>query len=203
MNARIILFTRYPTPGQVKTRLIPSLGGDGAAFLHCRLTERMVSRMRSPLLSGASAEVRFTGGTKADMEKWLGLDCSYRLQCEGDLGDRLRSAFANAFDDGVKRVIAIGSDVPDISAEMLSHALERLESRDVIIGPTFDGGYYLIGMSRFIPELFAEISWGTETVFAATLARAAELTLTYDVLVRLSDVDRPEDLDHVQEFLES
>jgi rSAM/selenodomain-associated transferase 1 len=90
------------------------------------------------------------------------------MQPSGDLGARLRSAFETAFRKGAERALAIGSDAPDISPEILSQAVDSLQNHDVVIGPAADGGYYLIGMTRSRPELFASIDWGTERVYAQT-----------------------------------
>lgn len=197
MNARVILFTRFPVPGATKTRLIPTLGAEGAAHLHRGLTERIATCMQSPVLSDISMEVCYTGGSRDEMEEWLGPRFTYRAQCEGDLGDRLRDSFSAAFLEGIRSAIAIGSDVPGISPEILRHAVDRLKFLDAIIGPASDGGYYLIGMSRFHPDLFDGIAWGTESVFEETMSRISACSLTHEVMVKLSDVDRPEDLDQL------
>ncbi|MEK8022466.1 MAG: TIGR04282 family arsenosugar biosynthesis glycosyltransferase [Candidatus Hydrogenedentota bacterium] len=201
MNARVMLFTRYPVPGATKTRLIPTLGAEGAAQLHRELTERIATCMQSPVLSDISMEVCYTGGSRDEMEEWLGPRFTYRAQCEGDLGDRLRDAFSAAFLEGHRVAIAIGSDVPGITPKIFRHAVDRLKFLDAIIGPASDGGYYLIGMNRFLPELFDEIAWGTETVFKETMSRVSSSSLTHEVLEELSDVDRPEDLDLVQDMM--
>jgi uncharacterized protein len=203
MSARAILFTRYPVPGAVKSRLIPALGADGAARLHRRLTERMAGRMREIARPGVEREVRYTGGTREAMEQWLGAGFAYRAQCDGDLGDRLRDAFHEAFDSGCERVVAIGSDAPGLTAAIIQSAFERLTSRAVVIGPSVDGGYYLIGMSRFIPEVFEGISWGSERVCEETLRSVTSLSLEAELLAPLADVDRPEDLPLVQDLLAS
>lgn len=203
MDTRIILFTRYPVPGLVKTRLVSALGAEGAAELHRRMTERIVSRLQSPALESTVIEIRYTGGTPDEMKRWLGDRCQYRRQGDGDLGVRLREAFADAFTDNAGKVIAIGSDAPELSAELLIDALDRLNTTDVVLGPTFDGGYYLIGMRRFLPELFDEVLWGTDEVFDATIARIEKLSARYELLVKLHDVDRPEDLAFVRELIEA
>ena len=148
----------------------------------------------SSATSGLTVDVRFAGVTVDKMEAWLGPDWTYLDQGEGDLGDRLIRAFQSAFDRGAKAVIAIGIDCPGVTADVLAQAYEQLINHDGVIGPANDGGYYLIGLSRPIPELFNGIDWGTETVRASTLTIAKTLGIAMTQLAPLSDVDRPEDL---------
>lgn len=144
--------------------------------------------------SGLTVDVRFAGGSASKMEEWLGPGWTYLDQGDGDLGDRLIRAFQSAFDRGAQAAIAIGIDCPGITAEVLAQAYRQLNSSDCVIGPAADGGYYLIGLRRPLPELFQGIDWGTETVRASTLALAQRLGLTVAQLGILYDVDRPEDL---------
>ncbi len=193
--AKLVLFTRYPRPGESKTRLIPRLGPEGAAALQRRLTEATVARMRL-FLDGTpiSGEIRFADGDRAGMEEWLGrsLPC---LPQEGDsLGERLLAAFAAAFAGGARRVVLIGADCPGLSARILGEAFAALAENDLVLGPAADGGYYLIGLASPQPELFRAIPWGSSQVLAKTLYRAKALSLATRILEELADVDRPEDL---------
>jgi uncharacterized protein len=179
---RVALFTRWPEPGKAKTRLIPALGADGAAALHKRLTERAVATVRS---SGLPLEVRSTGAAPQAFRDWLGEDVTVVDQGEGDLGARLaRAAEATP-------VLLLGADVPDVTAALLAEAAAGLASQPLVIGPAEDGGYWLLGLSVPMPQLFAGVAWGTETVFAETLARAP---VPPALLPMLADLDRPEDL---------
>jgi rSAM/selenodomain-associated transferase 2/rSAM/selenodomain-associated transferase 1 len=191
----IMIFARYPVPGKAKTRLIPALGPEGAARMHRRMTEHVVSVARAVRkLGNAAVWVHFTQGRERDFRAWLGADLDYALQCAGDLGTRLLWAFKTAFQDGAKAALAVGSDVPGMTAEILRQGLEDLHDHDVVIGPAVDGGYYLIGMQSLHSELFTGIDWGTGRVCGQTLARIDSLGLKVAELPRLSDVDRSEDL---------
>ena len=108
------------------------------------------------------------------MADWLGPDLACLPQARGDLGARLESAFAAAFADGATAVLAMGTDCPGLTTDRLRAALAALAASDLVLGPATDGGYYLIGLARPAPELFAGVPWGTERVLAATLARAGE-----------------------------
>ncbi|MHB8835116.1 MAG: TIGR04283 family arsenosugar biosynthesis glycosyltransferase [Candidatus Methylomirabilia bacterium] len=191
---RLLLFTRYPVPGQAKTRLIPALGPTGAARLHRRLAEYAAGVARTTgALVNARVTVCFTGAPLRDLRSWLGPDLAYTPQPAGDLGFRLQQAFASAFRSAARRVVAFGSDVPDLTAALLHQAFARLQETDVVLGPAADGGYYLIGMKRDRPELFAGIDWGTGRVRAQTRAAIGRQGLSATELPTLSDVDLPED----------
>ncbi len=190
----LLLFVRYPVPGQAKTRLIPALGPEGAARLHRRLAEHAAGVARA---AGAQEDVNvtvcFTGAARRNFRSWLGCDLAYAAQPTGDLGVRLRQAFAAAFRDRAQRVVAIGADVPDLSATLLCQAFAALREHDVVLGPAADGGYYLIGMKRNQPELFAGMDWGTGRVRAQTRAAISRQGLSVAELPQRNDVDRPED----------
>jgi len=191
----LIVFTRYPEPGKSKTRLIPALGPRGAADLHRKMTEHTLSwarrwKKRFP----ASLEVHFTGGSEESFQKWLGPDLSYRPQPEGDLGARMHEAFHQAFQEGVEKVVIVGTDCPGLTEDLCQKAFEELDRNEVVLGPAKDGGYYLIALRRPMEELFRGISWGTGGVLTKTLERAQALRLRISLQEILEDVDRPEDL---------
>ena len=191
---QFLLFSRYPVPGQAKTRLIPVLGPEGATLLHRRLTEHAAGVARAAGAScGALVTVCFTGAARREFRSWLGCDFAYAAQPTGDLGVRLRQACASAFRGRTQRVVIFGTDVPELSATILHQALAGLREHDVVLGPAADGGYYLIGMNRDHPELFAGIDWGTERVCAQTRAAIERQGLCVTELPTLGDVDRPED----------
>ena len=124
----LIIFTRYPEPGRVKTRLIPSLGADSAARLHRRMTELALARAQVLMERRlVSLEVRYEGGDERRMDEWLGLDVECRPQGEGDLGQRMARAFSDAFRTGAERVVIIGTDCPGLSAEIAEQARELLQ----------------------------------------------------------------------------
>lgn len=187
----LLLLSRYPVAGRAKTRLIPALGPEGAARLHRRLAENAAGVARAS--GSARVTVCFTGAARRDVRAWLGCDFAYAAQPAGDLGERLRQAFATAFRAGARRAAAFGADVPDLTAAILRLAFAALAEHDVVLGPAVDGGYYLIGMKRDRPELLAGIDWGTARVCAQTRAAIGRLGLSVAELPTLCDVDRPQD----------
>lgn len=199
---RIIVFSRLPQSGNTKTRMIPALGPEGAADLQRQMTRRTLATIdRTAGLIGCESEVRHTGGTGEQMAEVFGTGRHYVPQGEGDLGEKLQRAFADAFTDGMHRAVCTGSDCPSISHDLLNEALRRLADHDLVLGPATDGGYYLIGMNQPHSDLFTGIDWGTASVLAQTLARAESLGLRVHQLTELSDVDEPADLEHWQEVI--
>ncbi|NEQ72846.1 MAG: glycosyltransferase [Okeania sp. SIO2C9] len=198
-HQQLIIFTRYPEPGKTKTRLIPALGAEGAANLQRQMTETTVKKANKLFdFISLSIEVRFVGGDLKLMKNWLGSDLKYQEQGIGDLGERMAIAFQSAFNRGMKYVIIIGIDCPSLTPEIILQAFTKLTQSDVIIGPATDGGYYLIGLRKITPELFQGINWGTSEVLSKTVVIAQSMKLVIDYLPKLSDVDRPEDLENLQ-----
>jgi len=194
VSNRLLLFTKYPSPGHVKTRLIPLLGSYASARLHKILTETAINTAFSAKkISDFSIEVHFSGADHTKMLEWLGSTLKYRKQVKGDLGDKMGAAFRKAFDEGVQKVIIIGSDVPDLTPSIIIQAFDELNSDNVVIGPASDGGYYLLGICHYYPLLFDHIEWSGPSVLNQTLNRITRLSLKVILLPILSDLDRPED----------
>ncbi|TPG14324.1 glycosyltransferase [Sphingomonas oligophenolica] len=184
MDPRVVMFTRYPEPGKAKTRLIPALGAAGAAALHRRLTERTIMAVRE---SGLVLEIRVTGAAVATFADWLGV-ADIVDQGEGDLGQRLARA-APPYP-----TIVIGADAPDVTPVLLRNAADALAHAPAVIGPAEDGGYWLLGLARVVPQIFEGIAWSTDAVFQQTVARLHAVGIDPVVLPELADCDRPEDL---------
>jgi rSAM/selenodomain-associated transferase 2/rSAM/selenodomain-associated transferase 1 len=192
---RLILFARYPIDGRVKTRLIPALGAEGAAALHRRLVLRAWRTAHETCRAvPADLEVHFDGGTEHAMSHWLGDNAHFFPQRAGDLGERMAGAFEESFRTGSAATVIIGSDCPGLSSGIITAAFARLRETKVVLGPAQDGGYYLIGLSRPMPELFRGIPWGTDRVLADSLAVLQRRGCKPALLEPLGDIDRPEDL---------
>lgn len=191
----LIIFTRYPEPGKTKTRLIPALGAEGAANIGRKMTEHTLNQVKElQSLRLIAIAVYFAGGNTELMQQWLGANLRYQCQGEGDLGSRMALAFANAFEEGSKSVVIIGTDCPSLKPNLMEDAFKTLSQHDLVLGAAQDGGYYLIGLRRFIPELFTGINWGTSSVLQQTVTIGKQLDLAIAYLPTLADVDRPEDL---------
>jgi uncharacterized protein len=196
---RLLLFTRYAQAGQCKTRLIPALGPHGAAGLQQRLTERMVNEaitLHNEQI--ADLTVLYHGAPVETMAGWLG-PLSFSAQPEGDLGQRMAAAFTTAFAEGAKTAVLFGTDIPGLGGTILRQALAALENVAAVIGPTVDGGYYLIGLTassaaQTLPLLFTDIPWSTTQVLATTLDRLRQAPVVFCLLQELRDIDTPDDL---------
>jgi uncharacterized protein len=200
---RLILFARLPVAGQVKTRLIPAVGPEGAAALHRRLVLRALRTIRALQASTpVNLEIRISGGDEEAMSHWIGDGCWYRQQGPGDLGERMDRAFQTAFQEGARAAVLIGSDCPGLTPERLAAAFELLQSHPVVFGPAIDGGYYLIGLTQPVPELFRGVSWGTGSVLTDSKRILREANLQPGLLEPLEDLDRPEDLSVWQRLIE-
>ena len=198
MNAarrRLILFARFPVAGKAKTRLIPALGAEGSAALHRRLVLRTLRTAHALFAAqNVELEIRFAGDDANEMQHWLGDGWLCRPQCEGDLGQRMAGAFADSFREGSPATVIIGSDCPTLTPEVLADAFIALGKKTVVFGPATDGGYYLIGLTQLVPELFQNIAWGTETVLAQSLLILERTRIRPAQLQPLDDLDRPEDV---------
>lgn len=194
-TSKLIIFTRYPEPGRTKTRLIGTLGARGAADLQRQMTEwtvRIAQAVRA--VRETDIEICFTGGDEQKMRQWLGASLEYRRQAGQDLGERMANAFQSGFAEGYRSIVLIGTDCPELTADILDKAFGLLEQHDVVIGPTQDGGYYLIGMTDAYPQVFAQIPWGTDAVLEKTLDALRSIGVAWGLTDKLRDVDEPEDL---------
>ena len=186
-HRRLIVFGRYPVPGLTKTRLIPALGPAGAADLQRKLTETALTVTKASNL--APVEFCYTGGTAQQVRRWLD-QSAIRLtrQSDGDLGRRMGNAIAAAHNSGCQQVILLGTDMPDIRTAHLSAAFDSLQDHDMVLGPSLDGGYWLIGLKQQV-DVFANIEWGTDRVLDQTLAAGRRLGLRVKQLPPLRDID--------------
>lgn len=189
---RLILFGRYPVPGYTKTRLIPALGPLGAAELQRYLTEKTLTTLINTHI--APVDFVYSGGEHHQMRRWLGRQPIHLLsQGSGDLGQRMHQALARAFDQGAQQVVLVGTDVPDMTPSHIATAFEALNTKDLVLGPAEDGGYWLIGCKKCI-EIFSNIDWGTPGVLNQTLAAAKNKALSVQLLPPLNDIDTQDDL---------
>ncbi len=189
-HVRLILFLKVPRLGQVKTRLAKRIGDAAALDAYRCVLETVLRTVRH----FEEVELRFTPEEgENELKPWLRPSWRAKPQGSGDLGARLLRAFSEAFAGGASRVVVIGSDCPYLTQTDIADAWERLRSNDLVLGPSLDGGYWLIGLRQLVPELFQGIRWGTETVLSQTRHVAERLGLRYSLLRPLSDVDTADD----------
>ena len=196
----LIIFTRYPELGKVKTRMIPALAAKGAEELHRKLAEYTLGKLAG-LRNFLSLIIYYHGGSEEKMRTWLGVHYCYHAQRGKDLGEKMQNAFADGFAQGMTAIAIIGTDCPEIGEKEILAAFEALKTHDMVLGPALDGGYYLIALKQVFPELFDVIPWGTGEVLAKTQTIAAKLALKTAYLPKLADIDRPEDLPILKKYL--
>lgn len=189
---RLCIFARVPVLGAVKRRLAPALGEAGALAAYTELAEGTLARCVDP--ATYRSELWLSGDPEhPQIRAWCDrYALTVRAQAGSDLGERMRIALEDDLPAGAPAVL-VGTDCPDIDGCYVRAAFAALEHHDVVLGPAADGGYGLIGLRRPVPELFRDLSWGSETVCAETLRRARIAGVTAACLPEIYDVDRPED----------
>jgi rSAM/selenodomain-associated transferase 1 len=189
-KTNLLYFLKYPQAGKVKTRLAAEIGDKKAALIYKRLAEINLRTLYPLLNADLSLTIQFDPPeSETKVKEWLSGNYAYSPQTNGDLDKRLKSAFKDAFDQGSEMVIAIGSDSLNLKSELIRQTQDKLHKNDLVIGPAQDGGYYLIGLSKYEPILFENISWSTSSVFNQTVQNAKDLALTYETLEPLEDLD--------------
>ena len=180
-NRALAIFLKNPESEKVKTRLAKDIGNAGAVEAYISLYETVIREVSS----GAWDIIMFIAQSTAGFDAY-----SYvkEVQSNGDLGHKMLDAFQRMLAK-YDAAIVIGSDCPYISSVHIDEAYQALVTNDLVLGPTTDGGYYLIGLKKPIPELFVNINWSTETVFEETIAVASQLDLNYHLLPELTDID--------------
>lgn len=195
MATLTIILAKEPLPGQVKTRLSPPFSPEMACRLyHCFLEDIIEAMVR---LRGMEVAIAFTpAGGRGFFQNLAPPKVRLVAQEGRDLGERQAGAFAWGFDAGYDVVLLRGSDTPDLPGDIMLEAVEKLGtgSAQVVLGPSRDGGYYLIGLKGLQPRLFEGLSWSTDSVLADTLSRARELDLEVHLLPYWRDIDNYADL---------
>lgn len=189
----LLVFARQPTPGRVKTRLIPTLGAETATIIYSRMLQDSLASAAQVAADRRALWVdRLDPGEQlTDLAERYGM--SVRVQTGRDLGDRMHAALIESL-RGADSAVLIGSDCPGYDAQYLDAAFRALEQHDAVLGPAADGGYVLIGLRATNPSLFTDIYWGTDQVLAATRDRLARLRWTWHELPLRHDVDDAKDL---------
>jgi rSAM/selenodomain-associated transferase 1 len=185
----LIIFTRNPKLGKVKSRLAKTIGEEKALEIYKDLLQHTFSVTQN--LECEKFVFYDTQIIKKD--KWKNTIYHKKLQIGNDLGERMQNALQELFHLGYKNCIIVGSDLFDLQSKHINEAFAKLESNDVVIGPAEDGGYYLLGLTNIIPAIFTNKNWGTSTVLEDSLKDLA--TFSVDFIEILNDIDTFEDLE--------
>ena len=195
----ILLYLKYPEPGHVKERLASHFGEDLVTELYRNFVlDSLVT------LGGCDAHLKlcfYPPEREEQFAQWIGNIYTYWPQRGGDLGERMKNSFSDAWGEGYHYAVITGSDIPDLPRAFIDDAFLKLQNNDVVIGPALDGGYYLIGFRRdtFFSGVFDGIIWGTETVCEKTLNKLEKEGLAVFTLPKWCDIDTPEDLRYLCE----
>jgi rSAM/selenodomain-associated transferase 1 len=190
----VLFFIKNPEKAKVKTRLASAIGDKMAVKLYKRFLLEMLSTLnKGTFLFYVCFHPE---DSLNDLKNWLGEDYLYTPQIGENLGEKMKNAFIEAFSMNFKRVLLIGSDIPDLPLEFIDEAFKSLDEKDAVIGPSVDGGYYLIGFKdkTFLPRVFERIPWSTERVFDETMKVLENQKLAVHTLQPLRDIDTVEDL---------
>ncbi|NNJ89272.1 MAG: glycosyltransferase [Eudoraea sp.] len=190
----LLIFTRNPELGKCKTRLAASVGDETALDIYVFLLKHTVSVTQDLALT---KEVYYSRAIREN-DLWDPEVYQKKMQWGADLGERMSNAFEAGFKAGYKRIAIIGSDLYDLSKEDLEKAFKMLRSNNFVLGPATDGGYYLLGMTQFIPAIFENKDWGTSTVLPDTLADLKNINVY--LLETKNDVDVLEDIADIPAF---
>lgn len=192
LDQHVVIFARQPKLGQVKTRLAATVGDARALEIYVALAERVVASLNEPdawkLVVRCAPDV-----ARADVERWLGGAVAVAPQGDGDLGARMSRALTAHLEQGAARVVIVGTDCPDVGPEIVRQAFAALETNDLVYGPALDGGYYLVGARRPVPQVFVDVPWSSPDTLAVSLERAQSADLSVQLLEPLSDIDTEAD----------
>lgn len=192
MEKAIIFFTRVPILGETKTRLFNFVSPQQACDIQTKLIKNIYSVLRE---SKEDIFVFYTPEKhKEKLREIINDDVAFIPQTEGDLGVRMSSAIKNVLERGYQSVILMGSDLYELDLSRIEKAFQGLQNNDIIINPSFDGGYTIIGMKENHSEIFDIDTYGNKSVYAKTLLKIKDLGLTVYELDPMQDIDTKEDL---------
>lgn len=184
----LVVFTKNPQLGRVKTRLAQSIGKEKALLIHRKLQEKTAQILH---LLDVDIHLYYSDYIENN-DLWDEIVCEKKVQQGNDLGVRMHRAFTKSFSQGYSEVLIIGSDLWELQVEDIEEAVEKLKTHDCVLGPATDGGYYLLGIKQLYPQLFHNKAWGTRTVFSHTLKDLRHEKVF--LLKEKNDIDYYEDL---------
>ncbi len=194
MKKLVIVFTRNPEIGKVKTRLAASIGNENALEIY----NYLLNHTKKILLEVNATKYVFYSEVINENDIWDSNSFQKKLQKGDDLGEKMKNAFEEGFSNGFEKIVIVGSDLYDLEPSDIETAFEKLENNEVVIGPAKDGGYYLLGLNYMITNLFENKNWSTETVFEETINDIKNLK--YHLLDTKNDIDTIDDIRNIDVF---
>jgi len=190
----LIIFLKYPQAGKVKTRLAKDVGENEAARIYSNMALNIIESVVDP--KSYNTIIFYDPPEKEkEIKDWIGeKEVQYSPQLGNTLGDRISNAFKEVYSSGADKTVIIGTDCLDVTSENIKEALYLLDETDVVLGPAEDGGYYLLGLDKYTPQVFQDIDWSTEHVLEQTVLKIVENSLNYSLLKTLKDIDIVDDI---------
>jgi uncharacterized protein len=186
----LIVFVRNPVLGKVKTRIAKTLGDEAAL----RVYKKLLRHTHEVIKNVDCEKYIFYADDISMQDTWPNDIYKKEKQVEAGLGKKMEAAFKKVFTYGHEHVLIIGSDCYDLTAAVLTQAFTVLQSKDVVVGPAKDGGYYLLGQKKINPSLFSLEEWSTPHVLHQTITACERCRLSYEQLETLSDIDEADDI---------
>lgn len=185
----LLIFIKNPIKGRAKTRLAATVGDDKALRIYLEL----LRHTRNIATKIDAKRNLFYSHFIDNNDEWNNNSFDKQLQIDSDLGGKMAAGFQAVFEKKATKAVIIGSDCASLTTDIVNDAFAKLDTHDFVIGPADDGGYYLIGMNTFTPELFQNIAWSTKEVFPQTVDIITKSNKSYALLPILSDIDYEED----------
>jgi hypothetical protein len=198
MRKALLIFIKNPALGKVKTRLAKTIGPHNALKIYQYLLEHT---MEITFELDNVDKFLFYNEFIPTKDEWPSHMYQKELQHGDELGAKMKNAFAKAFDENYRKVVLIMPDCPKMTDTLLDKAFRALDTNDFVLGPTNDGGYYLIGMKELQPEVFTNKIYGTDQVLDDAIRDIDRLGKTYFKLPALTDVDMEEDLGKLRKMI--
>lgn len=190
MKSLLIIFYRNPELGKVKTRLAKTVGDEKAIAIYLKLASHTRTITEHLPIDKAVYYSHFIDTEDA----WPNKLFQKELQRGSDLGVKMLNAFKTGFDKGYQHICIVGTDCFELNSEIIAKAFHHLASRDAVLGPAKDGGYYLLGMNQLVKQLFENKEWSTDSVASATIRDFDQQRITFSLTEMLTDVDEEKDL---------
>jgi rSAM/selenodomain-associated transferase 1 len=190
----LIVFLKAPVAGEVKTRLQTRFSQQQTADIYGAFIKDTFATAEA--VEADRCFAAYTGSSD-DVEPYIPGGWNQVPQVEGDLGTRMLASLRSSIESGAEKAILIGSDIPSLPADHIYAAIDRLDRADVILGPTTDGGFYLIGTGSLLPDVFPDLAWSTERVFEQATEGIQQHNLRLGLIPPWTDIDTPKDLDAV------
>jgi len=197
MKKAIIIFVRNPELGKVKTRLAKEIGDKKALQVYSELLQHT----HDITIDLDCDRFVYYADYIGNNDLWESENYEKRLQEGENLGNRMMVAFFELFQQGYSKLVIVGSDCPELTTFVIEEAFDKLDTTDVVIGPSSDGGYYLLGLTQLIPDFFKNKQWSTHTVLADTIKDTVALRKSCSFLTELSDIDTADDLRRYQQMM--